>query len=149
MPTQDFKGTVEGIDIDSKLTIPGAWTTPAFNAANFTASGSMTWTVAEADVSTFAYIIMGKIMTILFDILTSSVGGEANTALLITIPGGVTPTKRVTNAVYISDNGTKSIGRCVIAASGSVITIYKADGSAFGAATDTTSVEGQITLEIN
>lgn len=130
-------------------TISPAWTTPSFNAGNFTASGAMTWTVASGDVVTYAYQVIGKRMTVMFHLGTTTVGGSVNTELFIAIPGGKTATKAVTNPIWLSDNGTKQIAKCSVDASGTTINISKADETNFTLATDTTAVRGEITFEIN
>ena len=139
----------EAVAMSSKLTIPGAWTTPAFAAGDFTASGSMTWTVEAGDVLTYAYNIIGKIMHVMFLINTSTVAGTPSSDLRIKIPEAKTATKSITVPCYVSDNGTISIGFCTILATGTVMTVNKIDLGNFAAATNTTSVRGQITFEIN
>lgn len=126
-----------------------AWTTPAFSAGDFTGSGAMTWTLVAGDVSTFAYMIDGKKMTVSFYLLTTTVGGVADDTLRIAIPASKTATKTMLNACYISDNGTPVIGTCRVVAAGTSIEIQRTDGADFTAATDATSVLGQITFEIN
>lgn len=44
----------------------------AYNAGDFTAADSMTWTIDEADVTTFRYKIMGKLMYLNFFATTSA-----------------------------------------------------------------------------
>lgn len=128
-----------------------AWTTPSFSAGDFTANGSMTWTVAAGDVTTYAYIVNGKMMTVNFYLVSTTVAGTPNTTLQIAIPGSKTATKSaLTSCAYIDNSGTQSIGICNVAASGTVIRITKADGTTnWTASTDGTSVYGSITFEIN
>jgi hypothetical protein len=66
-----------------------------FNAANFSATGALVWTVGSAGVDTFRYSIQGKLMTIWLSIaqgvnsvLTGTVAGNN---LLVTIPEGRVP----------------------------------------------------------
>lgn len=129
--------------------VVGGWTTPAFSAGDYTASGSMTWTVASGDVETFAYTIINKLMTVVFKINTTTVGGTPSTTLKITVPASKVATKTIYNTCYILDNGVRSIATCY-AASGSVsINIERADVANWTASTDNTYVYGQITFEIN
>ena len=128
--------------------VVGAWTTPTFDAANFTANGSMTWTVASGDVQTYAYTILNKAMTVSFSIITSTVGGTPDTTLRIAIPAGKTATKAMFNPCRVNDNGTVKPGYASVGASGTVINIDLTSGN-FAAATDATSVSGEITFEIN
>lgn len=126
-----------------------AWTTPSFSAGDFTASGSMTWTVAAGDVTTYAYIVNGKMMTVMFSIVTSTVGGTPSTALRIAIPASKTATKQTANPCYIVDANTATTGFALVSASGTTIGISRTDGANFGASTNQTNLEGQITFEIN
>lgn len=142
-----------GTNVISQTTLnfgqPGTWTTPTFSAGDYTANGSMTWTVAEGDVTSFAYVIQGKVMTVVFTLATTTVGGTPNTQLHIAIPASKTATKRVINPVLISDNGTQVIGWADVAASGTKINIQLLAGANFAASTNATLVYGQITFEIN
>lgn len=124
-----------------------AWTSVSFGAGNFTANGSMTWTVASGDQATFAYLKSGRTMTVAFVINTSTVGGTLNTQLLIAIPGGFTAAKAMFNACNIIDNNVSSIGYCFVTASGTTIGIARGDASNWSASTDLTYVRGQITFE--
>jgi len=139
----------EAVAMSSKLTIPGAWTTPAFDAGNFTANGSMTWTVEAADVVTYAYTIMGKVMTVLFSILNATIGGNLNTALQIQIPALKTATKQVFNPIAIRDNNIDTTGVCTIDASGTLLLCKRLDLGNWSAITNGVRVLGQITFEIN
>jgi hypothetical protein len=73
----------------------GGWVTPTFSAADYTANGSMTWTVDAGDVSLLRYRLSGKTLEVLFTLTATSVGGTLNTDLDCTIPGGFTATTRL------------------------------------------------------
>lgn len=126
-----------------------AWTTPAFSAGNYTGSGSMTWTVDAGDVTTFAYMINGKMMTVSFYIIGTTIAGTPSDTLRIVIPASKTATKTMSAPCSISDNGTPNAGAVRVVASGTSIEITRDDNANFTAATDATSVTGQITFEIN
>jgi hypothetical protein len=67
----------------------------AFSAANFSATGAMTWTVAAAAVRTFRYSIQGRLMTLWLNVqqgANSVIGGVvAGNNLLLTLPEGRVP----------------------------------------------------------
>jgi hypothetical protein len=127
----------------------GRWTTPTFAAGNFTASGSMTWTVAAGDVSTYAYAYLGPTtMVVAFVILTTIVGGTPNTLLKIAIPDSRTAAKLMVAPCRVSDNNTESIGYCYVDASGTVINVSKQPQANWTASTDLTFVQGQIVFEV-
>ncbi len=126
------------------------WVSPAFDAANFTGNGSMTWTVASGDVTTFAYSIVGKLMFVSVQILTTTVGGTPNTQLQITIPAGKTATKTMRNLCHVIDNGTNQTGVLAVTAGATVITVRAAvNNPNWAASTDNTGVLGQIVFEID
>jgi len=139
----------EAVAMSSKLTIPGAWTTPAFTAGDFTGNGAMTWTVEAGDYTTLAYVIIGKMMTLSFRINDTTVGGTPNTNLQILIPGSKTATKGMYNAFHYLDNGTNGIGKVWTTAGGTLITLQKPDSSNWAASTNATHAQGQIMFEID
>lgn len=126
----------------------GTWTPVPFLAANFTASGTMTWTLAAGDQTTLAYVLMGKLLIVAFTIVTASVGGVVGPTLKIAIPGGLVAARAMTKTVWVNDNGTKAIGVARVTAGGRTIDIEKVDGSNWTAAANTTGVEGQIAFEV-
>lgn len=136
-------------DFTYKTAVVGAWTTPTFAAGDFTGGGSQTWTVAAGDVSTYAYTITGKTMTVAFTIITSTVGGTPNADLNIAIPASKTATKAMSNACYLAEPSSNVIARCRVSAAGTIIVISKIAGTNLEASTNGTSVIGQITFEIN
>jgi hypothetical protein len=109
----------------------------------------MTWTVAAGDVTTYAYIIEGKKMTVAFNIKTSTVGGTPSTQLLLKIPASKTATKAMETLAIVVDNGTTSVGQCFVTAGGTNIGIAHLPLANLSASTDNTLVQGIITFEIN
>jgi hypothetical protein len=127
------------------------WVTPTFAAGNFTGNGSMTWTVDAGDVTTLAYLIVGKTMTVAFHIITTDVGGTPSTALQILIPAGKTAAKTMTSTMEYSDaGGARAKGSIQVLAGGTQIQLLKADPTANWTSTtgDNTLVLGQITFEL-
>ena len=127
-----------------------AWVTPTFAGGNFTGNGSMTWTVDSGDVTTNAYIQIGKTITYTFYLVNTSVGGTPNSALQIAIPNSQAAAKTMGGVCRISDNGGAfTAGFIVVPSGGGVIQIQKIDGSNWNASTNTTIVMGQITFEVS
>jgi hypothetical protein len=126
------------------------WITPAFNAANFTGNGSMTWTVESGDVATYAYIISGKTMTVSLFINTTTVGGTPDNTLQVAIPASKVATKAMASATSrLLDNNVVRAGIMQVLASGTVIQVLRDDAAAFTASTNQTGFRGQLTFEIN
>ncbi len=140
-----------GILSATNQSIPSpSWTSPDFSADNFTANGSMTWTVGSGDVTTYKYLIEGKSMTVAFIIATSTVGGTPSNLLQIAIPASKVATSAMEwRAGQVIDNGSVSDGYISVAASGTVIRIGLQTGSNWSASTNATYVSGTITFEIN
>ncbi len=127
----------------------GMWTTPGFSAGDFTGGGSMTWTVASGDVTTYAYTIVDHKMTVAFNLVTTTANGGDH-RLLIKIPASKTATKRMTTAIWDSENSVTAIGYCEVLASATNITCYKTSAAPnWGNFTDLIDIFGQITFEIN
>ena len=139
----------EAVAMSSKLTIPGVWTTPAFDAAHFTGLTAMTWTVASGDVVNYSYAIIGKIMMVSFFITTSTVGGTLDQELRMLIPASKTATKYVINIGYILDNNVPATALYQVGPDNVYIRISRLDGANFTASTDLTRVSGSIIFEIN
>jgi len=128
----------------------GEWTDVAFNAGDFTGSGSMTWTVASGDVGEFAYMVVGKTMFVRFYLNNTTVGGTPAAYLKIAIPGGYSSAAGCYAYMpcFADDNGTLDIGWAIVQTSSSYIEIYlKAFGS-WAASTDNTDVRGTAIFEI-
>lgn len=126
----------------------GAYIAVSYSASNFTASGSMTWTVDSADQATYAYMLTQRMLTIVFVIRSSSVGGTPSTQLKIAIPGGFSPARETHNPVAILDNTTRMAGNASIGAGATAININKIDYSNWSTTTNSTDVQGEIVVEV-
>jgi hypothetical protein len=126
----------------------GEWTTVAFSAGNFTANGSMTWTVASGDVTTFQYRIVGKSLLITFYLTGGTVGGSVNNELRIAIPGGFTVNQSVVVPVRALNNGVYGVTLCLAAAGATVLTFYPNIAAAGNWTAGTVNMQGQIEVEI-
>jgi len=133
-----------GLGFSADTYLGGAWTTPTFSAGNFTASGSMTWTVISGDVLEYKYVINGKTMTVSFYI-EGTIGGTVNNALAIAIPASKTAANSFRQPAWIYDNSIGQIGFCQ--PSGTEIIIQLATGGNFTAGP--TGVSGSVTFEIS
>ena len=123
------------------------WTTVAYNAGDFTAQAG-SWTVDEADVTTFKYRKTGKTMEVNFRIVSTDVSATP-TSLNILIPGGFTAAVATEGYLRYSDaGGASTIGFTSVAASGTTILCQKATAAAFTTtAGDNTTVIGHISFE--
>jgi len=128
----------------------GIWATPAFAAGDFTANGSLTWTLAAGDVGTYEYTIVEKKMTVNWELLTTTSGGVTNNTLQIKIPAGKVAAKNTYGwMMWTETNGAPfTLGFCKVAAGGTNILIFKIGITNWGLVTDLLSVYGTITFEI-
>lgn len=137
----------------SRTVAQGEWIDVACASGNFTANGSMTWTVdcgGSPDQQTYHYTLVGKTVTVSFVIDASTVGGTPSTQLKIALPSGIVPAKTEYFTLHIVDNSTQRQGVAVIAAATATIYCY-ADATttaAWAASTNLTGVHGSITFEI-
>ncbi len=131
-----------------------AWVAVTYNSGDFTASGSMTWTVEAGDVTTFAYQMLGSgSMLISFALTTTTVGGTPSTSLKIKIPNSKTSIHQHTSAalVYSEDGGTTTKnGILTVLASSTTISLIKDfGGSTWANSTNNTICVGQIFLDVS
>ena len=117
-------------------------TSKVFAAGDYTASGSMTWTVESGEVVTLAYIIIDKLMVVWWDLVGTDVGGTVDSELRIAIPASKVAAVAAENQTRVSDNGTPTQATASVSASGTVIAITRNDGAAFSAAAGTTDASG-------
>jgi hypothetical protein len=78
-----------------RATALGYWAAVAYSAAYFTTSTAAVWTVASGDMVTFAWNIVGKMMTVVVEILNSSISAAVG-ELRVTIPVGGVATRTMT-----------------------------------------------------
>jgi len=129
----------------------GAFITPAFSAGDFTASGSMTWTVDSGDITVYAYRLAGKMLAVQFAIISTTVGGTVSNNLRIKIPGGFTNTKYVLSvSLNYSDNGGgNTAGFVQVGAGNTYIECYKFSVANWTLATNATGVYGEVFFEVD
>lgn len=135
----------------SRTTAMGEWTSVSFNAANFSASTG-NWTLQSGDQVTFAYTLVGKTMTVVFEFDGTDTSAVALT-LGVAIPGGFTAAKRTRSIIQTIDNGgAAQAGVAFVNAAGTVInfqsTVAGGGWANTGGLANNTYVRGQITFEV-
>jgi len=135
--------------VDEAVIVGGAWSTPAYNAANFSGQTDMTWAVEVGDVGVYKYRQIGKTMTVLFACDNSAVGGTAATYLKVAIPNGKTA-KGTGHGFCMNAQAAWEVGLAVVANGEAFIRLYRATvGANWGAAPTATSIRLAITFEVN
>jgi hypothetical protein len=123
-----------------------------FNATQFTASGTMTWTVQAADVIAYRYTRLGSLVFLSFHIGGTDVTAPLSTTLYLPLPSGivqptVTPGVDLLQEQYcrILDNGVSTPGRCFVESPDSPrLAITRRDGANLTASASGTGVRGQM-----
>jgi len=125
----------------------GSWLTQTFSAGDFTANGSMTWTVASGDVVADSYFIVGRNLFLAFRYQTTTVGGTPNTLLLKTIPSTYTFLAGWDAVIFGTDNGTNTGVWCFNNAS-TQIGFAKLAGGNWAASTDNSKIAGCLAVPV-
>jgi hypothetical protein len=139
-------GVVVTDDTGTATVSPNDMETVLYAAGDFTAS-SGTWTVDEADVTTFARNRLGRMLTLAFELIGTSVSATP-AELRIALPGGFIAQRQISNMVCLNDNGTPAVGRATVAEDGTYCAITRLDEANFATATDATDVRGEILIEV-
>jgi hypothetical protein len=130
----------------------GAALTPTFSAANFFAGGTQTWTVDAGDVVAYASYLKGRLLTLNWDILTSSVGGVPHANLILALPfNHVVHQVLLLPAGVVVDNGGARLTGLVQATTGQLALILYKDltgATAYTASVNATALSGSITVEV-
>lgn len=150
--------TSAGLYDQGRSTAIGEWTSVAFNAANFTGSGSMTWTVDSGDQAQFAYTIVGHTMTLNVALNTTTVGGTLSNVLKIKIPDGFTAattaatgTTAVPCVMFDNSSSAMQVGQCRTGTTGDAdkVQIILPSTGNFSASTNNTYVRVFVTFPIS
>ena len=97
--------------IDGLVVPIGTWINTPFSAADYSASGAMTWTVEAGDVIFDTYCLIGKSMFWSFDLNATAIGGTAGTQLRKKLPAGLVPASNVLFPIWVANpTGTVSMG---------------------------------------
>lgn len=118
-----------------------------FSAGNFTTGDAQTWTVEEADQQFFSYACAGKLCTFSFSFFNTTVSG-ATATLTVALPATLTPAQTVNTAVGARNAATAQHSRAFTLADTAAISFQAIDGTNWGAATNTTTIRGQIVVPI-
>lgn len=129
----------------------GAMITRTFAAGNYTGSGAMTVTVASGDVTTDAYYLNGRMLTVMIEVGTFTTGGVAAAEVRVAIPGGFTAAKSTRNACTVQNNGGGlDEGWLTVTAAGTTIAGFRGNNytTTWANGTDNNDLRGQICFEV-
>lgn len=126
----------------------GVWTLVAYNAANFTASGAMTWGVGAADQVDYSYMIINNTMFVLWRIDNSTIGGVVDFALRLAIPAGKVAAALTAGTMVYLNGGTYNTGWSQVAGAGTFIEMYRSPLANWVLGVDNVSCYGHIVFPI-
>jgi hypothetical protein len=126
----------------------GEWIDVSFSEGNFTANGSMTWTVASGEQYAYAYTLIGKTMVLNVKIHGADIGGTANNELRVAIPGSFTAALVTQALCWHGYDAGYIYGTCEVATSGTYVAIKKYDTSNFVTNTGDTYISFIFTFEV-
>jgi hypothetical protein len=125
----------------------GAWITPTYAGGNFTGSGG--WTVDAGDVTTMAYWLRGRTLTVAWSLVTTTVATGTNLNILNGAWGSFTAAKTMGSAVVLNDNGGGNvIGLVSIVAAATTLVLNKQSAAAWANATNATNTFGELVFEV-
>jgi hypothetical protein len=139
--------TVYSVTERGRAVAMGVWQTQAFDAGNFTAIATMTWTVVVGNQITFRYMTVGKTLFVNAYIDATTVGGVLNTELRLTIPGGFTAAQKVQTSCPLFDNGVGATGYARVLVGSRTIDIGRMDGANWTASAANTFVRVMMAFE--
>lgn len=127
----------------------GAWITVAFAAGNFSATGGGTWTVGAADVSTLAYFLRDRTLTVNWQVSSTSVAGVVSSLNILNAAfAGFVAAKTMYGFFLYNDNGAgNAVGYTSVSAADTKVVLSKLAGN-FSVAADATHTFGAITFEV-
>lgn len=125
-------------------------TAPAFDANRFAGDGTITWTVASADVASERYYVLGKMLVWHLMVATSTTGGTASTTLYVSLPNSYVPAvTKVTGVAYANENGTIADAIATFTAGSRRVAVTKKSGANWSnTLTDTLYIYLDVMVEI-
>ena len=118
------------------------------DAAAFSGSGAMTWTV-EARDQAVSYAIVNNMMLLNVRIDNSSVGGTPTQFLRMRLPAGFIVARSASGPCLLYDNAaTAVLGQMRALVGSTLVEFIRFDGGVFTASTNNTSVVGQLQIPV-
>lgn len=125
------------------------WNSLDYSGFTFTGSGSMTWTVDQADQNLYEYRLIDDTLEIRWCIRSTDVGGTAGNELRISFPAGYLAAADSVNTHWYSDAGTEGVGFAGTLAGDTFIRLYKLGSGNWTLTTsDNTSTAGYLAIRV-
>lgn len=127
---------------------PGAWISQAYSSGDFTAAGSMTWTVDSGDDLMYRFQQHGTKILVEFDFESTSVGGTPDQSLRVVLPGGFTAANQATILYRAFNAGTEELAQANTASGDTKLYFRRVTAANWSAATNSTYVLGTAFIEV-
>lgn len=125
---------------------PSVWTDVPFNAGMFTGENLMTWVPDHAYIS---YKVTDDTMDLTFYIPNTVVGGTAELALQLAVPGGYQPHQQTFGIhIYNDDGGNDTIGTYEVSPASKLIKFYKITVGVWTVPATLTTIRGQASFRV-
>ncbi len=121
----------------------GKMITRSFSAGDYTASGSMTWTVGSGDFDTYAYEVVGSLLYLAVRLNSTSVGGTLSNALRVALPNNWKCSPSHGNGLfsYVDNNGAPAQGHLSYSDGDTFLSLFRSlSAPNWSASTDATVV---------
>lgn len=139
--------SLNGFKERGRTAFSGAWTAIGYSGANFTGSGTMTWTVDDVDHVNYQYMRHGNTCWMNIYVNNTTVGGTLDTDLRAALPAGINPARLTINTCRVRDNGTWGLGVVYVNSGTSTLNFQLSSGANWQASANLTSIQAQIFFE--
>lgn len=114
--------------LDASKIVTSAGADIPYSSGNFTASGSMTWTVQSGDQTLFRYVKIAQLLFLWFELDATTTGGTASTDLIFQLPNGL-KAAAATDQLYHYFDGTPpwAVGHALTTVGSSSVILHRTD----------------------
>lgn len=124
------------------------WIDVPYDPGDFLAKAPLHWKVSQAGVSTYAYRIDGKTMTLSFKIIRSALTGGPAKELFIKIPGNYLPHRTMANTVWMRTISQAECGYATVHPGLDRVVVLRATEDYFPTEPTSFFLFGQLTFEV-
>ena len=124
------------------------WIDVPYDASNFFAKAPLEWNVGESSVTTCAYRVHGKTMTLAFKITHSALTGLPSNEIYLRVPGNYLPAREMANPVWMRSHSNRECGYATVHPGLDRVVIFRGTEERFPIEPDDFFVFGQLTFEV-
>ncbi len=131
----------------TEVTTETAWVDVPYDESDFSAKEPLEWQVSESGVTTYAYRVDRKTMTLAFKINHGLLTGRPANELYLRIPGSYLPARGMANTIWLCTQVSKECGYATVHEGRDVVVLFRGSEEPFPAECDF-FVFGQLTFEV-